>query len=99
MKRGILMLTLGVIGSPRKKGLTSQLVNQALDGAASGGSEIHWLYLIDYEIQSFPRSVDNRYEDLDKLVAEGDAMVIGSPVYYKDVTGIYDSHVSRENII
>ena len=82
------MLTLGLVGSPRKHGLSSQLVDQALAGAASSGSQVRRLYLIDYDIPSYPRSAKRRYADIDELVAEADAMVIGSPVYYKDVSGL-----------
>ncbi len=82
------MLTLGVVGSPNKAGLSSQLVDQALAGAASCGSQVRRLDLIDYDIPSFPRSAKKRYDEIDELVAEADAMVIGSPVYYKDVSGL-----------
>ena len=82
------MLTLGVVGSPRKNGLSGQLVDQALAGAASGGSQVHRLNLIDYDIPSYPHSAGKRHSDIDELVTEADAMVIGSPVYYKDVTGL-----------
>ena len=82
------MLTLGVVGSPRKDGLSIQLVDQALAGAAASGSQIRWLCLIDYDIPSFPHSAERRYDEIDELVAEADAMVIGSPAYYKDVSGL-----------
>ena len=82
------MLTLGIMGSPRKNGLTSQLVSQALKGASSGGAEVRRVNLIDYEIPSYPRSRDQRYADLDELVSAADAMIVGSPVYYKDVSGL-----------
>ncbi len=82
------MLILGVMGSPRKNGLTNQLLDRALEGAASGGAEVRRIYLIDYDMRPFPRSVEGHDAELDQLVAEADAMIIGSPVYYKDVTGL-----------
>ena len=81
-------MVLGVFGSPRRNKLSSQLVARALEGAASTGAEVRRLYLVDYDIPSFPRSAKTRHEDLDKLVTESDAMVVGSPVYYKDVSGL-----------
>ena len=82
------MLILGIMGSPRKNGLTSQLVSRALEGADAGGAEVARVDLIDYEIPSYPRSRHQRYADLDELVSAADGMIIGSPVYYKDVTGL-----------
>lgn len=82
------MMILGVFGSPRRSKLSSQLVARALEGAASAGADVRRLYLVDYDIPSFPRSAKTRHEELDRLVTESDAMVIGSPVYYKDVSGL-----------
>ena len=82
------MLILGIMGSPRKNGLTSQLVSRALEGATSGGAEVARVDLIDYEIPSYPRSRHQRHADLEELVSAADGMIIGSPVNYKDVTGL-----------
>ena len=81
------MLILGVFGSHRRNKLSSQLVVRALEGASSAGADVRRLYLADYDIPPFPHSAEIQHEELDRMVAESDAMIIGSPVYYADVSG------------
>jgi len=87
------MRILGVMGSPNKKGLTTRLLARALEGAAAAGAEVRQVDLIDYTIQAWPRSVHDRDEELDRLSAEADAIVLASPVYYKDVTGLMRDYI------
>lgn len=79
---------LGVFGSPRKDGLTSQLVTSTLEGAGSAGVQVSRLYLTDFRQSGHETSpwLRRRIEKLDRMVAEADALVLGSPVYYKDVS-------------
>ena len=82
------MLIVGFNGSPRSNGLTIQLVNSALEGAREAGAEIQRVDLIDYDIKPWPHSARQRFEELNKLASEADGLVLGSPVYYKDVSGL-----------
>ena len=87
------MRILGVMGSPNKRGLTTRLLARALEGAAAAGAEVRQVDLIDYAIQPWPRSVHARDEELDRLSAEADAIILASPVYYKDVTGLMRDYI------
>lgn len=79
---------LGVFGSPRKDGLSSQLVDNTLEGAESAGVQTKRLYLIDYWPSKYEAApwIHPRIRKVDDIVAEADAIVLGSPVYYKDVS-------------
>jgi NAD(P)H-dependent FMN reductase len=87
------MFVLGVMGSPNKKGLTTRLLARALEGAKAAGAEVQQVDLIDYAIQPWPRSVHDCDETLDRLSAEADAIVLASPVFYKDVTGLMRDYI------
>ena len=50
------MVILGIVGSPRKNGLTNRLVDAALEGAQIRGASIKKIYLVDYDIQQFKGS-------------------------------------------
>ena len=88
------MLVLGIVGSPRKNGRTSALIDAALSGAASAGAEAKKIYLVDYDVRPFTGgggSADaNTYcpEDLSALCEQADALVVGAPVYYGDINGL-----------
>lgn len=88
------MLILGIVGSPRKNGRTSALMDAALEGAASLGAKSQKIYLIDYDIKPFTGSggaeQGSRYcpKELSALCDEADAIILGAPVYYGDINGL-----------
>lgn len=45
------MVVLGIVGSPRKNGRTSKLIDAALEGARSKGVATKKKHLVDYEIR------------------------------------------------
>jgi multimeric flavodoxin WrbA len=95
------MKTIGINGSPRKGWNTSILVEEALRGAASGGSETELINLYDLNFKgcvscfscklkggkSLGRCAagDDLKPVLDR-VHECDALVVGSPVYLSEVS-------------
>ena len=81
-------MILGIVGSPRKKRLTEQLVSQALEGAKSAGGEICKVYLIDYEVKFYREGVKCCPDELSDLCEEADAIILGAPVYYGDINGL-----------
>ncbi len=88
---------LAFLGSPRKNGYTTQLINQVLEGAESAGAEVVVYSLNDNKIKGcqgcfYCRShegcatIDNlspMYEDI--RTASG--IVAGFPIYFGDVSG------------
>ena len=80
-------MILGVVGSPRKGGLTDQLVTKALEGVELAGVKFKKIYLVDYNIP-FYREQARCPEELNKLCEGADGLVIGAPVYYGDINGL-----------
>jgi multimeric flavodoxin WrbA len=96
-----MMKTIGINGSPRKGWNTSILVEEALRGAASAGSETELINLYDLNFRgciscfscklkggkSLGRCAagDDLKPVLDR-VHECDALIVGSPIYLSEVT-------------
>ena len=97
-------------GSPRKNWNTGMLLKHALEGAASQGAEIELVHLYDLNfkgcISCFACKTKNgpsygkcAFRDgltpILKRVEEADAIIIGSPIYFSDVTGEMRSFMER----
>ena len=104
------MKVLAVNGSPRKNWNTDTLLKNMLDGAASAGAETEMVYLYDLKfcgckscmackLKKEPRPCrcvlrDELTPVLD--AAHGaDAVVLGSPIYFSEVTGEMRSFFER----
>ena len=104
------MKVIAINGSPRKNWNTDTLLKRALDGAASAGAETEMVYLYDLKfrgcvsclackLQKEPRP--NRCVLRDDLTAvldkvhEADAVILGSPIYFSEVTGEMRSFFER----
>jgi len=84
-------------GSPRKNGYTTKLLEQVANGAKSKGAEVIEFDLNDPGIRGcqgcfYCRTHDgcaiNDYlQPMYKAIAEADAIVFGSPIYYYQITG------------
>jgi multimeric flavodoxin WrbA len=99
------MKILAIVGSPRPKGNTNYLVDQALQEAAARGIETEKIVLSQYKVNpcqghdncsSF--SVCKQHDDvpwiLDKFCA-ADGIILGSPVYYYNMTAQMKAFVDR----
>lgn len=85
------------VGSPRKNSISSQLLNKAIEGAKSIGSEIVVYDLNDEEIRGCQACDYCRKENVcivkDKLqsmysdIASADGIIISSPIYMSDFSG------------
>ncbi|MBV7275818.1 flavodoxin family protein [Clostridium sp. PL3] len=85
------------VGSPRKKGISTQLLNKAIDGAKSEGAEIVVYDLNDTGIRGCQACDYCRKEKVciikDKLqsmysdIASADGIIISSPIYMSDFSG------------
>lgn len=104
------MKVMAINGSPRKNWNTDTLLKNVLDGAASTGAETEMVYLYELnfrgcrscmacKLKKEPRP--NRCVLKDELtpvlerVHEADAVVLGSPIYFSEVTGEMRSFFER----
>ncbi len=101
------MKVLAISGSPRK-GNTDSMLKQVLKGAAENGAETELVRLADKKIEPC-RAVCDCFEtdsecplkdDMPKLIEKlvsADAIVFGSPDYFKNVSGIMKNFMDRTN--
>jgi multimeric flavodoxin WrbA len=92
------MKVIGFVGSPRKKGNTTTLVNEVLRGASEAGAEIKTYHLnalnirgcqACYKCQVGPDARCIQKDDMAALYDDlynADAIVVGSPVFMLQVT-------------
>jgi len=97
-------------GSPRKTWNTTTLLNKALEGAASQGEGIELIHLYDLDFkgckscfacktkdgESYGRcAVKDDLTPILRKVEDADAIILGSPIYFLDVTGEMRSFMER----
>ncbi len=87
---------IGIIGSPRKKGNTAFLVEKALESAEDAGANVESIHLGEMEIESCnacdickmtgecPK--DDGINHLLSKIQEAHGLIIGSPVYFGNVS-------------
>jgi multimeric flavodoxin WrbA len=101
---------IAINGSPRKKGNTAILLQHTLDGAKSEGVETEFVHLADFKYQGCISCFackrknteyigkcamnDDLTPVLEKAMA-ADAIVLGSPIYIGDITGMMRSFLER----
>ena len=104
------MKLIAINGSPRKTRNTDTLLRELIRGAKSAGAEAEMIYLNDLNYTGCiscmacklknGKSVgrcskkDDLKEVLEKVHA-ADALVLGSPIYWHDVTGLMRSFIER----
>jgi len=109
-KENIMKKVIAINGSPRKGWNTDTLLKKALEGAASVGAETEMVYLYDLKfrgcvscmackLRKEPRPCrciqrDDLTAVLDRL-HEADAVIMGSPIYFSEVTGELRSFLER----
>ena len=98
-----------VNGSPRKNGNTAQLLQKALEGAASAGAEVKLIQLADLNFSGCrscfackrlanPAPVCVLKDDLAEILKEllqADGIIMGSPIYFGAETGLYRNFLER----
>lgn len=99
------MKVLGIVGSKRKKGNTAYLINQTLDSIDSNQIETDTIYLGDYNISGCIGCEGCKYtykcviqDDMQKLypiIMDADAIVIGSPTYFYNITSLMKAFIER----
>ncbi len=99
------MKILGIVGSRRKKGNTSLLVQEALKPFQEQGMETNLVFLGDYEIvdcngcescrETLKCVVDDDMQKIYPLLQEADAVILGSPAYFYNVTADVKAFIDR----
>lgn len=87
---------LGIVGSPRKSGNTETLMEETLKSAEQEGAEIELIRLVDFNLKPCDGcqtctktkkcAIEDDVESIFKKMAEADGIIIGSPVYFQNVT-------------
>jgi multimeric flavodoxin WrbA len=98
-----MMRIVGINGSPRKKGNTQALLKVAMESSRIEQKTL--LHLVDYHIEPcdgcgacWETQKCPINDDLEKVLAEvvkGDAILIGSPVYYGTVSAQMKAFIDR----
>ena len=98
-----------VNGSPRKNGNTAQLLQKALEGAASAGAEVKLIQLADLDFSGCrscfackklanPSPGCVLKDDLAEILKElfqADGIIMGSPIYFGAESGLYRNFLER----
>ena len=104
------MYVIAINGSPRKNGNTATLLNKALEGASSQGATTELIHLYDLNFKgcvscfackliggkSYGKCAykDDLTPVLEKIES-ADAVILGSPIYFSNVTGEMRSFMER----
>jgi multimeric flavodoxin WrbA len=104
------MKLIAVCGSARKQGNTAKMLRQVIEGAKSAGAATEFVNLFDLNYKdciscyacklknskSFGHcSVDDELKPLLENIEQSDAIVLGSPVYYGNLSGQMRSFTDR----
>ena len=93
-------------GSFKKNGNTATAIKRVLAGAEAAGAETELFYLGDYTIkpctgcQACEKThkcviKDDDIAPIHAAIASCDAIVVGTPTYYGDITGLFKNYVDR----
>ena len=96
---------LGIVGSPRKKGNTAFLVREVLRGVRASGMDTEIVYLADLVIgecdgchacwEGSPCTKKDGMQALYPVIAESEAIVFGTPVYWFGPTALMKLFLDR----
>ena len=94
-------VVLGIVGSPNREGRTNQLVKAALEGAARAGAPTELVQMADHVVAACKDCLsrvcqenqkctfeDQAFEHLSQKVLTCGALVLGTPVYFWDTSGM-----------
>ena len=104
------MKILGIVGSPHKNGLTNQLVEEVLKGAAADGAITEIMYLADYDIRPCVGCqgatcwndgkcrFDEKARERNMMLGKADGLVFGAPVYIHDINGLSKDYIDKVRV-
>ncbi|MDP2268226.1 MAG: flavodoxin family protein [Deltaproteobacteria bacterium] len=100
---------LAVSGSPRKEGNTELLINAALASFIEEGHAVHKFFMSGKNVAPCNACdaceedgvciIDDDYQEFQKQLFRCDAMILGSPVYNRNITGQLLSLFNRNHCI
>ena len=80
-----------VNGSPNRGGNTARLASRAL-----GGAGYETLNLVDYKVYPYGQDFDgDRFDEVWARLRVADTIVLGSPVYYYDISSLLKNLIDR----
>lgn len=99
------MKVIGISGSPRKKGNTSFLINEALCEIEKLGINTQMIELSNYNIadccgcegcrKTYECVIKDDMQKLYPMILKADAIILGSPTYFYDVTAVTKAFLDR----
>ncbi|MGH4052927.1 MAG: flavodoxin family protein [Clostridium sp.] len=99
------MKVLGIVGSTRKNGNTSYLVEQTLKVMESKGVDTEMIFLGDYNISgctgcegckdTYKCVIKDDMQKIYPLILNSDAIVLGSPTYFYNITSDMKAFIER----
>lgn len=99
------MKILGIVGSMRKSGNTSNLVQATLRGCEKEGASTEVIYFSDYSLNNcrgcerckdtYQCQVKDDMNDIYSLLLEADGIVLGSPTYYYNVSSLVKAFIDK----
>lgn len=103
------MKVLAINGSPRKNKNTAILLNAALEGAASKGAKTELIHLYDYQYKGCNScfackrkghtgnscAMKDELSEVLKKVENTDVLILGSPIYYMNITSGMTAFLER----
>lgn len=85
------MAILFINGSPNKDGKTAELAKTLLSGR-----EYKTLHLVDYKVYGYGQSfADDQFGDILQEMKEADTIVLGTPVYWHNMSGMVRNLIDR----
>lgn len=100
-----MLKVVGIVGSPRKNGNTEFMVKYTLDKIKKEGIETELITLNDKNINycvgcdSCKKTnhcvIEDDMQDITKKVKDADGVIMSSPVYFGDMTGLAKSFIDR----
>lgn len=96
----------GFVGSPRKNGNTDHLISEILKCASGKGIDTKAVYLNDLNVRecqacmqckdaSLRCAVDDDMQQLYPLIESSDVLLLGSPIYIGNITGMMKTFIDR----
>ena len=96
---------LGIVGSKRKNGNTSILIQKALEEAKQAGAQTELLFLSDYQYsdctgcegcaKDFQCVIEDGMQQIYPKILEADALILGSPTYFYNLTALMKAFIDR----
>ncbi|WP_323735587.1 flavodoxin family protein [Methanosphaera sp. ISO3-F5] len=100
-----MLKVVGIVGSPRAEGNTEFMVKRTLDKISEAGVDTELICLHDKRIEYCTGCdcckktdecvIDDDMRELTEKVRDADGVVMGSPVYFGDMTGLAKSFIDR----